>query len=304
MSADPADRKSAAPREGSLDVASMIGSHDIVLITLDSLRFDVATSALATGQTPNLARLLPSSGWQARHTPGSFTLPAHQAFLTGFLPTPLPDPNRSGRHRPPRLFAGEFEGARGLGPATFVFAEPTLPAALAARGYRTICVGGVGFFSGRGALGSALPALFEQSHWSRATSVHHPDSAAHAFARAADLVTARDDAPTFLLLNIAATHTPTHCYLPGARRDSPQSQAAALAHVDEHLPVLLAALGRRRPTLLIVCADHGTCFGEDGIFGHGVAHPLIWTVPYLQTVLPVVPPPTPPTLSKGAEAAR
>ena len=70
-----------------LAVSSLIGSHDVLLMTLDTLRYDVAVDALARGATPNLARLLPS-GWERRHTPGNFTYAAHQAFFAGFLPTP------------------------------------------------------------------------------------------------------------------------------------------------------------------------------------------------------------------------
>ena len=39
------------------------------------------------GRTPHLTRLLPR-GWEERHSPGSFTYAAHQAFFAGFLPTP------------------------------------------------------------------------------------------------------------------------------------------------------------------------------------------------------------------------
>ncbi len=53
--------------------AECVGSHDILLVTLDSLRYDVAATALAEGCTPNLARLLPGGTWERRHAPGSFT---------------------------------------------------------------------------------------------------------------------------------------------------------------------------------------------------------------------------------------
>ena len=39
-------------------------------------RYDVATRTLEEGRTPNLAALLPYGGWEKRHSPGSFTLPA------------------------------------------------------------------------------------------------------------------------------------------------------------------------------------------------------------------------------------
>ncbi|NLT29092.1 MAG: sulfatase-like hydrolase/transferase [Propionibacterium sp.] len=257
--------------------ADLIGSHDIIWITVDSLRYDVARDTLAAGDTPHLAALL-TDGWQQRHTPGSFTLPAHQAFLAGFLPT------RPGEHRPARPFAGRFDGAVGARPGSFVFDEPSVPQALAARGYRTVCVGGVGFFSGRGALGGVLPGLFDESRWSPASGPKNRDSARVQADWMLDILADTPaDRRLFCLWNVSATHTPTHPYLPDARRDSPATQAAALAAADAELGRVFAAL--RRPTWLIICADHGDCFGEDGQWGHGIAHPLVWTVPYAEVLL-------------------
>lgn len=259
---------------------SLIPSHNVVLVTLDSLRYDVAVQALELGETPNLAALLPGGVWEERHTPGSFTYAAHQAFLAGFLPTPA----RPGRHA--RLFAASFEGSRSTASETFIFDEATLPAALQARGYHTICVGGVGFFNGRTALGATLPEFFREAHWSPATGVKNPDSAAvQVQVAAAAIGNVPPDQRFFLLLNIAATHTPTHFYVPGVRRDSPETQRAALRSVDAELPVLLNTLRAHGDTLLIVCADHGTCFGDDGYWGHRLAHPAVWTVPYAELVL-------------------
>lgn len=265
-----------------IPIADLIGTHDIVWITLDSLRFDVAQQCFHDGRIPSLTTVLPRSGWEERHTTGSFTLPAHLAFLTGFLPAP------PGVDRPARMFAGSFDGTIGARLGTLVFDEPSVPEALAARGYRTVCLGGVGFFTRQGALGSIIPDLFDESHWSRATGPQNPASAD---AQAEIAVRVIDETPAaqrlFLLLNISATHTPTHVYLDepqsGRHRDSPASQAAALEYADGPLGRVLDAL--RRPTVLVVCSDHGDCFGEDGWWGHGIAHPLVWTVPYLEVVL-------------------
>ncbi len=49
---------------------------------------------------------------------------------------------------------------------------------------------------------------------------------------------------------------------------------------------LLTAVQRRGPALAILCSDHGTAYGEDGYFGHRVCHPVVWTVPYAEFVLP------------------
>src|SRR5262245_60410896 len=94
------------------DVNALVGSHDLLLLTLATLRYDVAQDCLRAGRTPNLARVLPPSGWEARHSPGSFTYAAHQAFFAGFLPTP-PAP---GKH--PRPFALRFPGSETVTPRT------------------------------------------------------------------------------------------------------------------------------------------------------------------------------------------
>ncbi len=119
----------------------IIGTHDIVFITLDTLRYDVAQDMWRQGRTPFLASLLPASGWEARHTPGSFTYAAHQAFFAGFLPTPV----EPGSH--PRLFAARFPGSETTTLETSTFDAPDIVSELAARGYHTVCIGGVGFFN-------------------------------------------------------------------------------------------------------------------------------------------------------------
>ena len=94
-----------------IDMNSVVGTHDILLLVFDALRYDVAVELLAAGRTPNLAALLPQ-GWEERHAPGNFTFSSHQAFFTGFLPTPA----RPGRHERP--FALSFQGSETTGPHT------------------------------------------------------------------------------------------------------------------------------------------------------------------------------------------
>ena len=125
-----------------------------------TLRYDVAMHALRAGKTPNLARLLPGGTWEERHSPGNFTFAAHQAFFAGFLPTPA----RPGKHS--RLFAVSFPGSETTVDETCVLDAPDIVTGLAARGYHTVCIGGVGFFNRLSLLGSVLPALFAESHWS------------------------------------------------------------------------------------------------------------------------------------------
>ncbi|MBV9124453.1 MAG: metalloenzyme domain-containing protein, partial [Planctomycetes bacterium] len=124
-----------------LDINQLIGTHDLLFITLDTLRYDVARDCLQQGRTPNLAAVLPGGVWQKRHSPGNFTYAAHQAFFAGFLPTPI----QPGKH--PRPFALRFPGSETITPQTCVLDAPDLVTGLAGRGYHTLCIGGVGFFN-------------------------------------------------------------------------------------------------------------------------------------------------------------
>lgn len=265
------------------DMNQVVGAMDLVLVTFDTLRYDVARDLLAAGRTPNLAALLPG-GWEERHSPASFTYAAHQAFFAGFLPTP------ARRSRAPRLFALRFAGSETSAPGTCVLDGPDIVSGLAARGYHTICVGGVGFFNKQNALGRVLPGLFAESHWSPETGVRDPDSPAHQAAVVERAVSAvPPDRRIFLFVNVAAIHPPNHHYVPGAAVDSVATHAAALEHVDRSLPALLAPLRRRGPAFCVFCSDHGEAYGEQGYRGHRLAHPAVWTVPYAEFVLPPSP---------------
>lgn len=259
-----------------IDMHQVVGRADVLFVTLDCLRYDVACRALAEGRTPNLAAVLPPGGWEARETPGTFTLAAHQAFFHGFLPTPP----GNGPH--PRLLALEFEGSLTIVPETYTFAGvDNVIAGFRSLGYRTFCIGGVGFFNRRNPLGRVLPGYFAESVWTSAMSVTARDSTAvQVRAALAWLETVRPDERALLFINVSATHAPHAHYLPGAVEDSPASQAAALGYVDAQLPPLLAVLRRRGTCFALFMADHGEAYGEDGRWGHRLAHPTVTTVPY------------------------
>ena len=264
-----------------IDTNPIVGRANVLFVTLDCLRHDVAQECLAAGRTPHLARHLPAAGWEARETPGTFTLPAHLAFFHGFLPTPLgPGPH-------PRLFALEFEGSLTIAPTTHVFrGVDDVIAGFRALGYRTFCVGGVGFFNKQNPLGQLLPSYFDESVWSPALGVTAPLSTAAQVRAAGDWLEGVDPGRKVLLfVNVSATHPPHAHYLPGATHDSALSQQAALAYVDSCLGPFLEGLRRRGEWLCLVMADHGEAYGEDGRWGHRIAHPSVTTVPYAHFLL-------------------
>lgn len=123
-----------------ISFGAALGTRDVFLLTLDALRFDVAHAALTQGRLPNLSALIPH-GFEARHTPATFTFPAHQAFFAGFFPTPI----AKGIHDRP--LALRFPGSRSTGKDTLILDGKSLIDAFAHAGYRTICIGGTGFFN-------------------------------------------------------------------------------------------------------------------------------------------------------------
>ncbi|KAB1145091.1 sulfatase-like hydrolase/transferase [Streptomyces luteolifulvus] len=272
----------------------IVGSHDILLVTLDTLRHDVAADLAATGRIPHLARHLPAGRWEERHAPGSFTYASHQAIFAGFLPTPA----APGRH--PRLFAADFAGSETTADRTFVYDTPDLVSGLAKAGYRTVCIGGVGFFNKRGPLGSVLPGLFQESHWEPEFGVTSRTSFASQVTRAEEVIgRLPQEQRLFLFVNVSALHQPNWFHLPGATQeagDSRETHAAALEYVDRHIGRLFAAASSRRPCFAIVCSDHGTAYGDDGYTGHRIGHESVWTVPYAHFLLDTTP--------ATAEAAR
>jgi Sulfatase len=284
----PSESDPSEPGSGQPDMREIVGSHDILMITLDTLRYDVAAELAAAGRIPNLAAHLPNGSWERRHSPGSFTYAAHQAIFAGFLPTPA---DSRGPH--PRLFAARFAGSESTATTSFVYDTPDLVSGLATEGYRTVCVGGVGFFNKHSPMGSVLPALFQESHWAKETGVTSPTSFESQVAvveRVTDRRPQDDGRPLFLFVNVSALHQPNWYHLPGATRESGDtlaSHAAALEYVDRHIPRLFAAMSRRRPCFTIVCSDHGTAYGEDGFSGHRIGHEVVWTVPYADFTLPI-----------------
>ncbi|PYE44478.1 STM4013/SEN3800 family hydrolase [Paenibacillus barcinonensis] len=259
------------------DMNTIVGSHDILMITLDTLRYDVAK--LEEQHCPNLCG---SGTWEKRHTPGSFTYAAHHAFFGGFMPTPANTDKAS--HI--RLFHSRNTGMK-THPHTWLFDTPDIVSGFAAEGYRTICIGGVIFFTKKNPLAKVLPGYFQQSYWRMNFGVTHPRSTENQVNHALKLLgqTAPDE-KLFLFMNVSAIHGPNHYFVEGAREDSVETQRAALRYVDKALGPLFSAMrARERPTFCLVFSDHGTAYGEDGYHGHRLAHDVVWTVPYREFIL-------------------
>lgn len=291
-------------------ISGPLAHANLLLITLDSLRLDIAQQA----DLPNFSRL---HGPIAAYTHGNFTLPAHAAFFTGHLPWPLDLPTGmvDGYQRLIRSAA-----ARKVASAVpITFSGPNLMRAYADNGARVVGVGGVTFFDPT-TTGPSLCADFPEFHYDgfRRDSDFGKGRSLVDAERFCGLNTALvevfergldRDRQHFVFINEQATHFPFAC--PGVPVDAAElaplalydesvvkklpvrqpiidevrpvvarRQRAVLEWLDAKMGEVLGWLARlRRPTLVVVCADHGEAFGEDARLGHFINVDTVLTVP-------------------------
>lgn len=260
-----------------VDMHQVVGTHNIVMICLDTLRWDAARDEEAAGTTAVLNRHAP---WTECFAPGDFTWPAHHAIFAGFLPAPVSARTIDER----RLLFFPKQGGNSLPPkGAFVYTGTTFVEGLARVGYQTNCIGGVSFFDQRSPLGSVFPAMFQHSFWRPAFACPNKKSIEYQVALVCKRLQASPlEQPLFYYINISAIHYPNWYYLEDrkTRQDDLASHKAALRYVDSHLETLFAAFAAKRQTFVIVLSDHGTCYGEDGFWRHGLPHPTVNRVPY------------------------
>lgn len=264
--------------ENSVDMNQVVGSHDILFLCLDTLRWDVAWQEQEAEGTPVLNQY---GKWQKCFAPGNFTYPSHHAMFAGFLPAPYTARGIGDREM---LF---FPKSIGMGnmspPGAFCFDGATIMEGLSKVGYETMCIGGVAFFDKRSAIGSVFPSMFQKSYWRPAFGCGIKDSTANQVEFALKKL---EELPQkqrlFLYINLTAIHYPNYFYVDGTpkHRDSVETHAAALRYVDSQLSPLFEALKKRNKTFVIATSDHGSCYGEGGFQFHGLPNEITDTIPY------------------------
>lgn len=275
----PAGEQNQCP---DMDMNRVVGTHDILMLCFDTLRYDVSKAEEAAGGTP----VLNSHGglWEKRHAPGNFTYPSHFAIFAGFLPSPA-EPH-SLRSRKWLFFPVQAGTGRIPPKGSYPFTEATFVQSLANKGYETICIGGVNFFSKRNELGRVFPGYFTKSYWLPIFGCTAPDSTEKQIDFALKkLENYSADKRIFMYINFSAIHYPNCHYVKGKTKDDKESHAAALRYIDSQLPRLFEVFQKRADTLVIALSDHGTCYGEDGYEYHCISHETVYTVPYKHFIL-------------------
>ncbi|MEX2195984.1 MAG: sulfatase-like hydrolase/transferase [Thermoleophilaceae bacterium] len=269
------------------------GARNLVLVILDSLRYDTWTAA----PPKSLAGL---GELERRWSYASWTAPSHYNLLMGLLP----------HQSPPHVYASEYykrdflRYSERLGVEGMEFKRllPSmfLPSYLRNQlGYRTHAK-------------VSMPVLNPHTVINRDFDSYELMPSHNDMSAMVDRLEFDEQRPSFHLLNVGETHYPyavpgedasqwphisgVHGVLKRVDQGGDEEaeffddkkmaelrerQVTALEYLDGVFERMLDRLPK--DTWLVVTSDHGELFGEDGFFGHGpVAHEKVLEVPFVE----------------------
>ncbi len=256
-----------------------------LFITLDSCRFDSFVQANA----PNLKGL---GTLHKAMAPGYFTYSSHAAMFMGFTPgiasieAPFLNPKLG------KIFKLTGAGFPGKGTEHIALSGRNIIHGLRAHDYLTLGTSGNEWFNPGVPSGIHLGQEFEQFHFC---------SQPQALQEQIDWLLPKIDGanqPVFAFANLNETHVPywhagapwskdLNPCVPFSRSNDPvesrRRQVACLEFVDRTLAPLLRAFSSAN---IVVCADHGDCWGEDGLWEHGIWHEKVFEVPLIMRLNP------------------
>lgn len=281
--------------------------YNVCLITLDSLRFDVAKSA----KLPFLSSI--SQRPVKAETDGTYTYPAHHALFTGRMPR---------RYDQKEIIKGfktiwRPEDSKSHKTHLVTTTKATIMEHYRSLGYQVLGVGGVQFFN-PDLTCNLLPLQFEEyAYFGPNKNIPEPQLIPRTKSQLPSCNIEhianrlQQDRSFFLFINFSETHTPydvpntiineqyeqtvSKYYaatqtkkrypvnnLPLSTKERlflMDAQKNALEWVDSQLAVLFANLPRSLPKLTLIMADHGEEFGEHGRYGHGYPSPQVMQIP-------------------------
>lgn len=250
-----------------------------MLITIDSVRWDVFN------KTPNL--WLKQFVYSKAYTHGTFTLPAHTSFFIGKLPCTFKGEFDTCA-RPGRTMRGQnswrLDCPECMCPATFNLPKAkNIVDGFNQIGYKTYGTGAVNWFNTD--FPSHVQAVddFQKFVWfGDGFMYYHGEKQINFMAECAK------EGPFFAFINFGETHAPYEWKSGMGGRNWKRNfkslfkaQSVCLTKVDEYIKQLLTSPCMKN-TDVIVCADHGDCMGEDGLFGHSFFHEKVIEVPIIK----------------------
>jgi membrane-anchored protein YejM (alkaline phosphatase superfamily) len=255
--------------------------ESVLFVTLDSCRYD----SFMESNLPAMKNIGPV--WKTM-APGNFTYASHMAMFMGFTPGNAHLRKTGVNPKYSKIFRMIQGGLAGQKESCFLLQGRNIIDGFSRLGYRTLGSGAVGWFNPETETASNLVADFHDFFYPGNTW-----SLERQLKWLAQQMEMTWDQPLFLFLNIGETHVPY--YFAGApwspdnnpcvpfaedndAWESRRRQRLALEWVDQHIASLLKAFSH---STIVLCADHGDCWGEDGLWEHGISHEKVLEVPLL-----------------------
>ena len=262
-------------------MAERLDPRSFLFITIDSCRYDT----FAEVRPQNLSRVGPLYRAKA---PATFTYASHAAMFVGFTPgvfdvmEPYVNPKYG------RIFKLLTRGIGEVREPWVLLNGRNIIQGFKALGYRAVGSGGVNWFNPATPAAQVLIGDFDEFYYAGRNAVR----------RQVEFLITKLEAleglqPAFAFVNIGETHVPY--YFEGApwspdinpcrpfaddndAAECRRRQSAALEFVDRELGVLLDLF---QDANILVCADHGDAWGEDGLWEHAIHHDKVFEVPLL-----------------------
>lgn len=254
------------------NISDQFNNENIVVIVLDSCRWDVFSDS-RTPYLDSCGKIIKASA------NASFTYPAHLAMYQGYFPSANNGTPYYDRKTKPLIFI-EYQGSHKKGWMNFPSSTADIIEGFRGLGYYTLGIGSAGWF-----LKPQLSTPFEKFIKTPFSVSKQIDIFRSSLKDVSN--------PFFSFINIGDTHCPYGLsgYSDLAKIEDLihdglgfdqlyEAQLKACEKVDFEIKRLFDYLGTlKRNTVVVFTSDHGECFGEDGMIGHGVFHEKIAEVP-------------------------
>jgi hypothetical protein len=219
--------------------------------------------------------------------PGNFTYGSHSAMFVGFTPGVAELRQSFVNPKFGKIFKLVGAGFPAKGTEWFTLKGKNIIDGFNRKGYVTVGTGAVGWFDPNTPTGQHLTSDFQKFFYPGSFS-----SLPLQLEWINDTLE-KEDRPVFLFINIGETHVPYYyddapwdkSYNPcipfsndNDKEECIRRQKACLEYVDYTLAPLLKIF---KNATIVICSDHGDCWGEDGLWEHGIHHEKTIEVPLI-----------------------
>ena len=261
-------------------------TDSVLFVTLDSCRYDTFDAATA----PAMKAIAPLHRAQA---PSHYTYGSHSAMFVGFTPGIADARQAYLNPKFGKLFKMVGPGFGGKGTEAYELQGRNIVDGFNNLGFKTIGAGAMAWFDPSTATGEHLSQSFSRFFY---PGPYHLREQMKWIGEELDASRECGNRDNFVFLNVGETHVPY--WFEGAHwsaSDNPcwpfqtedrsadcrLRQKLCCEFADRTLAPLLRAFDN---STILVCGDHGDCWGEDGLWEHGISHAATLTVPLVARV--------------------